>query len=122
MPVMTLPEGAPATLREAFAHIGTVTAPSVLDMKVMVLTEAAAMALYYKTAEGTEISGIVRGSNGNLIAYQGDPAQDHAKRSTVDQAQAKDAPADKSLSDLGQLQQGAAPRQEQPQQQRAVGM
>jgi len=51
MPKMDLPSGAPTTLGEAFAHIGKVTAPSVLDMKVMVLTEAAAMALYYKTAE-----------------------------------------------------------------------
>ena len=51
MPIMNLPAGAPASLGEAFAHIGKVTAPDVLDMKVMVLTEAAAMALYYKTAE-----------------------------------------------------------------------
>jgi rubrerythrin len=48
----TLPAGAPATLGEAFAHIGVVSAPSLLDMKVMVLVEAAAMTLYYKTAEG----------------------------------------------------------------------
>lgn len=48
-----LPEGAPATLGAAFAHINTVTAPTVLDMKVMVLVEAASMTLYYKTAEGT---------------------------------------------------------------------
>ncbi len=51
---MDLPAGAPATLGEAFAHIGKVTAPDVLDMKVMVLTEAAAMALYYKTAEQSD--------------------------------------------------------------------
>jgi len=51
MSIHALPEGAPATLGEAFAHIGQVTAPSLLDIKVMVLTEAAAMALYYKTAE-----------------------------------------------------------------------
>lgn len=38
-----LPEGAPQNLGEAFAHIGKATAPSVLDMKVMVLTEAAAL-------------------------------------------------------------------------------
>lgn len=49
-----LPEGAPATLGGAFAHIGQVAAPSALDIKVMVLTEAAAMALYYKTAELTD--------------------------------------------------------------------
>ncbi|HQQ09462.1 MAG TPA: ferritin-like domain-containing protein [Novosphingobium sp.] len=52
--VMPLPEGAPATLREAFAHIGTVTAPTALDIKIMALTEAAAMTLYYKTAETAE--------------------------------------------------------------------
>lgn len=51
MPVTMLPVGAPDTLGGAFAHIGKVTAPTVLDIKVMVLTEAAAMALYYKTAE-----------------------------------------------------------------------
>lgn len=51
MPAVLLPEGAPETLGGAFAHIGQVSAPNVLDMKVMVLTEAAAMALYYKTAE-----------------------------------------------------------------------
>jgi rubrerythrin len=50
----TLPAGAPATLGDAFAHIGAVSAPSLLDMKVMVLVEAAAMTLYYKTAEGAE--------------------------------------------------------------------
>lgn len=54
MTTATLPEGAPQNLGEAFAHIGKVTAPSVLDMKVMVLTEAAAMALYYRTAELTD--------------------------------------------------------------------
>ena len=55
---VTLPSGAPATLREAFAHIGTVTAPTVTDIKVMALTEAAAMTLYYKTAEGTDNAAV----------------------------------------------------------------
>ena len=54
MPMIELPAGAPATLGEAFAHIGTVTAPGVMDMKVMSLVEAAAMTLYYKTAETAE--------------------------------------------------------------------
>lgn len=75
MPVMTLPDGAPATLREAFAHIGTVTAPTVLDMKVMVLTEAAAMALYYKTAEGTDVAAIV-----DLLQANGREEMLHAER------------------------------------------
>ncbi len=55
---MTLPAGAPTTLREAFAHIGAVTAPTVLDIKVMALTEAAAMTLYHKTAEGTDNAAV----------------------------------------------------------------
>lgn len=75
MSVMTLPDGAPATLREAFAHIGTVTAPTVLDMKVMVLTEAAAMALYYKTAEGTDVAAIV-----DLLQSNGREEMLHAER------------------------------------------
>lgn len=54
MPAIELPADAPQTLGEAFAQIGKVTAPTVLDMKVMVLTEAAAMALYYRTAELTD--------------------------------------------------------------------
>jgi hypothetical protein len=83
---------------------------------------AAAMALQAQKDGITGIDGVVRGSNGNLIAYQGDPSQDHARRATVDQAQAKDAPAEKSLSDLGQLQQQAPQREAQAQTQRAVGM
>ncbi|WP_140420520.1 ferritin-like domain-containing protein [Novosphingobium sp. B 225] len=55
---MPLPQGAPATLRDAFAHIGAVTAPTVLDVKVLALTEAAAMTLYYKTAEGTDNAAV----------------------------------------------------------------
>ncbi len=55
---MPLPQGAPATLRDAFAHIGQVTSPTVLDVKVMAFTEAAAMTLYYKTAEGTDNAAV----------------------------------------------------------------
>lgn len=54
MPMIPLPEGAPPTIRDAFAHLGTVTAPSVLDLKVMVLVEAASQELYRSSAEGTD--------------------------------------------------------------------
>ncbi len=54
MPMIPLPEGAPPTIRDAFAHIGTVTCPSVLDLKVMVLVEAASQELYRSSAEGTD--------------------------------------------------------------------
>lgn len=59
MPMITLPEGAPPTIREAFAHIGTVTAPSVLDLKVMVLVEAASQELYRSSAEGTDNAEVI---------------------------------------------------------------
>lgn len=59
MPVMPLPEGAPATIRDAFAHIGTVTNPSVLDLKVMVLVEAASQELYRSSAEGSDNPEII---------------------------------------------------------------
>lgn len=78
MPVTALPEGAPTTLRDAFAHIGTVTAPSLLDIKVMVLTEAAAMALYYKTAEGTDNSQVV-----DLLQANGREEMLHAERAAA---------------------------------------
>ena len=59
MPMITLPEGAPPTIREAFAHLGTVTAPSVLDLKVMVLVEAASQELYRSSAEGTDNAEVI---------------------------------------------------------------
>lgn len=50
MAMISLPEGAPPTLRDAFAHIATVTSPSLLDLKVMVLVEAASQELYRASA------------------------------------------------------------------------
>ncbi|MES2494208.1 MAG: ferritin family protein [Pseudomonadota bacterium] len=54
MPMIDLPEGAPPTIRDAFAHIGTVTSPTVLDLKVMVLVEAASQELYRASAGTTD--------------------------------------------------------------------
>jgi rubrerythrin len=56
--MIQLPEGAPATLPEAFAHIGKVTHPNILDMKVMVLVEAAGLGLYQATAKGTDNAAV----------------------------------------------------------------
>lgn len=105
MSVTTLPEGAPATLRDAFAHIGTVTAPTVLDMKVMVLTEAAAMALYYTTAEGTDIAGIV-----DLLQANGREEMLHAERvsAAIKAVSGEDFPPPQP-ADNPYLQDGLAP-------------
>jgi rubrerythrin len=56
--MVSIPQGAPQSLREAFAHINAVTAPTVLDLKVMVLVEAAGQTLYETSAEGTDHEGV----------------------------------------------------------------
>jgi rubrerythrin len=57
-PVVPIPSGAPQTLRDAFAHINAVTAPTLTDLKVMVLVEAAGQTLYEVSAEGTSHEGV----------------------------------------------------------------
>jgi Rubrerythrin len=46
-----LPQGAPATLTEAFGYITNLKTPSIEDMKVMVLVEAASKNLYEALAD-----------------------------------------------------------------------
>jgi rubrerythrin len=58
MPV-EIPAGAPASIGEAFARINAVSAPSVDDLKVMVLLEAAGQELYRNMAEGTDHAGVI---------------------------------------------------------------
>lgn len=75
MAVMSLPEGAPASLNEAFAHIGTVKAPTLLDLKVMVLTESAALELYNTIAKGTDNPAVAA-----LLQHNGREEFLHAER------------------------------------------
>ena len=75
MPIHALPEGAPATLNEAFAHTGQVTAPTLLDLKVMVLTESAALALYDTIAQGTDNPQVAA-----LLRHNGREEMLHAER------------------------------------------
>ncbi len=49
-----IPAGAPATLNEAFKHIAALDNPSVEDLKVMVLLEAAGLQLYQDMAAGAD--------------------------------------------------------------------
>lgn len=51
---VTLPAGAPTNLGEAFAHINSVTSPTLDDLKVMVLLEAAGLELYRGVAVDTD--------------------------------------------------------------------
>lgn len=73
--MQSLPEGAPATLGEAFARINSVTAPTLTDLKVMVLVEAAGMRLYEKSAEGTDNAEIKA-----LLIENGHEEMKHARR------------------------------------------
>jgi rubrerythrin len=77
MPMLQLPEGAPATIREAFAHIAAVTKPSVLDIQVLVLVEAAGQAMYRKSAEDTDNAEIV-----SLLHASADEEFLHAERAS----------------------------------------
>jgi rubrerythrin len=71
----TLPAGAPATLGDAFAHIGALTAPTLDDLKVMVLVEAAGLALYRDIASGIDNPDVVA-----LLEHNGREEVAHAHR------------------------------------------
>lgn len=73
--MVEIPEGAPPTLGEAFARIGTVTAPTITDLKIMVLAEAAGLELYRETAKGTDNPGVI-----DLLHHNGREEMAHAHR------------------------------------------
>ena len=73
--MIAIPEGAPTTLGAAFAHIGQVTAPTIMDMKVMVLVEAAGLTLYEKSAEVADHPGVKA-----LLIENGHEEMKHARR------------------------------------------
>lgn len=75
---------------------------------------SAAMALQAQRDGLTEISGALKGKDGVLIAYQGDPASEYGKRSVIDMEQAGRQPAAGSVAQLGQLQQAPQPVPEAP--------
>lgn len=70
-----IPEGGARTLGEAFAQINGTTSPSLVDLKVMVLVEAAGLELYRKMAEGTDHPGVI-----DLLHHNGREEMAHAHR------------------------------------------
>jgi rubrerythrin len=74
MPVQ-LPAGAPASLGEAFGHINSVTAPTLDDLKIMVLLEAAGLELYRGMASGTDNPAVAA-----LLEHNGREEMAHAHR------------------------------------------
>lgn len=75
MTIIALEAGQPQTIGEAFAHIGTLKAPTIADLKVMVLVEAASEALYRRTAEGTDNAAVI-----DLLHHNGREEMKHAHR------------------------------------------
>ncbi len=71
----SLPAGAPATISEAFAHINAVTAPTLDDLKVMVLLEAAGLDLYRGMVPGTDNAEVAA-----LLEHNGREEMAHAHR------------------------------------------
>ncbi len=68
----------PQTIGEAFAHIGTVTTPTAMDIKVMVLVEAASRELYRATAAGSDNPAVA-----DLLVANGNEEFLHAVRAAA---------------------------------------
>jgi len=78
MTTVTLEAGMPQTIGEAFAHINTVTTPTVLDIKVMCLVEAASRELYRATAATSDNPAVAA-----LLVENGDEEFRHAVRAAA---------------------------------------
>jgi rubrerythrin len=72
---VALPAGAPQTLGEAFGYINGVTAPTLDDLKVMVLLEAAGLELYRGISAGSNDPAVVA-----MLEHNGREELAHAHR------------------------------------------
>jgi rubrerythrin len=72
---VAIPQGSPQTLNEAFKHIYTIEKPTIDDLKVMLLVEAAGLTLYAETAKGTDHQGVR-----DLLNHNGREEMAHAHR------------------------------------------
>lgn len=70
-----IPKGAPNTLMDAFQHIAKLDNPSIDDLKVMVMIEAAGLQLYEDLAAGTELSDVQ-----DILKHNGREELAHAHR------------------------------------------
>lgn len=75
----TIPQGAPTNLYEAFAYMGAITQPTIDDLKLVVILEAAGKAMYDVLAAGASDPEV-----GRLLSDSGRDELVHAQRvSTV---------------------------------------
>lgn len=75
MTTTTLAAQMPQTIGAAFAHINQITAPTIDDLKVMVLVEAASEELYCRTAATTDNPAVA-----DLLRHNGHEEMKHAHR------------------------------------------
>lgn len=73
--ILPLPHGAPPTFGEAFGRISTIQAPTVDDLKMMVLVEAAGKTLYESMALGSDNARVKE-----LLHHNGREELAHAHR------------------------------------------
>jgi hypothetical protein len=110
-PITAAPAPEPALYRQAEEALKKVDG---LGLKGEELRNvAAATALQAQNSGMERIDGAVLGKNGQIFAYQGDPASESADRIAVNVVQAKQQPADQSLATMMVPDAQQAPTQQQ---------
>lgn len=110
-PITAAPAPEPALYRQAEEALQKVDG---LGLKGEELRNvAAATALQAQNAGMERIDGAVLGKNGQVFAYQGDPASESADRIAVNVAHARQQPADQSLATMMVPDPQSAPAQQQ---------
>ncbi len=117
-PVVEAPAPEPALYRQAEAALKKVDGLGLQGEELR--NVAAATALQAQTSGMERIDGALLGKNGQVFAYQGDPASESADRVAVNVAQAKQQPADQSLATMMLPDAQQAPIQQQAP--RSIGM
>lgn len=112
------PAPEPALYRQAEAALKKVDGLGLQGQELR--NVAAATALQAQTSGMERIDGALLGKNGQIFAYQGNPASESADRVAVNVAQAKQQPADQSLATMMLPDPQQAPIQQQAP--RSIGM
>jgi hypothetical protein len=99
---------------QAIKALESVQGEAGLGDRTQLLNAAAATAAQAQKSGLERIDGALVGKQGQVFAYQGDPASEHADRISVDIGKAKQQPAAESLATMTPDAQ-ATPTQQQPQ-------
>lgn len=90
----------PALYGQALKALEGVQGPAGLSDRTELVNAAAATAAQAQKAGMERIDGALVGKGGQIFAYQGDPASEHADRVAVDVSRAKLQPAAESLAGM----------------------